>query len=168
MANTAGPNKPSTKPKAQSAGALSPLSSDSDLDDFGKDIETSPDERDGDDDDGDHVMSDVDQPAASAPASQGKFHIPPKLLSRIVHDAFTPDNTRMTKEAMAALQIYVETFAKEAILRSNEERKKGSDGEGQTFLEVSRPEVQSRYCPSNGLLRGYSLRMIEQPSGIAR
>lgn len=60
--------------------------------------------------------------------------IPPQLLSKLVHNHFQHDDTRITKEAMAVLAKYIETFVKEAIYRANHERNQQEGGDG--FLEV--------------------------------
>jgi centromere protein X len=56
--------------------------------------------------------------------------IPPELLTRILHEFFEKDGTRMTKDANNALAKYMDIFVKEAIARAAAERDGG-------FLEVS-------------------------------
>lgn len=72
--------------------------------------------------------------------------IPPKLLTRLMHEHFKKDDTRITKEAMSLLVKYVETFTIEAIGRANDEReeavKKDLSADG-NFLEVSLPHLPS-------------------------
>jgi centromere protein X len=58
--------------------------------------------------------------------------IPPELLTRLLHESFTKDGTRITKDANAAVAKYMDVFVREAIARSVAER------EGGGFLEVSR------------------------------
>lgn len=55
--------------------------------------------------------------------------IPPELLTRILHEFFEKDGTRITKDANNALAKYMDIFVKEAIARAAAERDGG-------FLEV--------------------------------
>lgn len=55
--------------------------------------------------------------------------IPPDLLSRILHEFFEKDGTRITKPANNAVAKYMDVFVKEAIARAAAER-------GGAFLEV--------------------------------
>jgi hypothetical protein len=72
--------------------------------------------------------------------------IPAELLTRLLHEFFTKDGTRITKDANAAVAKYVDVFVREAIARSVAER------EGGGFLEVSpRREV---VCLMNQQLKG--------------
>lgn len=56
--------------------------------------------------------------------------IPPDLLTRILHEFFEKDGTRITKDANNAMAKYMDIFVKEAIARAAAERTGG-------FLEVS-------------------------------
>ncbi len=56
--------------------------------------------------------------------------IPPGLLTRLLHEFFTKEGTRVTKDANAAVARYMDVFVREAIARSVAER------EGGGFLEV--------------------------------
>lgn len=56
--------------------------------------------------------------------------IPPELLTRILHEFFGKEDTRITKDANAAVAKYVDIFVREAIARAAVERGRG-------FLEVS-------------------------------
>lgn len=56
--------------------------------------------------------------------------IPPDLLTRILHEFFEKEGTRITKDANNAVAQYMDTFVKEAIARAAAERQGG-------FLEVS-------------------------------
>ena len=95
----------------------------------------------GDDDDA------IDQAASSTkPVNRSQMKqprgpaVPSVLLSRIVHDTFKHPDTRMTKEALAVLSMYIETFAKEAIFRAEFEKRDREREKGRTageFLEVS-------------------------------
>lgn len=57
--------------------------------------------------------------------------IPAELLTLLLHEFFTKDGTRITKDANAAVAKYMDVFVREAIARSVAER------EGGGFLEVS-------------------------------
>lgn len=56
--------------------------------------------------------------------------IPPELLTRILHEFFEKDGTRITKDANNSVAKYMDIFVKEAIARAAAERSGG-------FLEVS-------------------------------
>ncbi|KAK3939270.1 ADP ATP carrier protein [Diplogelasinospora grovesii] len=55
--------------------------------------------------------------------------IPPELLTRLLHEFFENDTTRITKDANAALAKYMDVFTREAIARAAVEKEGG-------FLEV--------------------------------
>lgn len=63
--------------------------------------------------------------------------IPPDLLTRILHEFFEKEGTRITKEANNAVAQYMDTFVKEAIARAAAERPGG-------FLEVSAGGARSK------------------------
>lgn len=56
--------------------------------------------------------------------------IPPELLTRILHEFFEQEGTRITRDANEAVARYVDVFVREAIARAAVEREGG-------FLEVS-------------------------------
>lgn len=58
------------------------------------------------------------------------LNIPPALLTRILHEFFEKEGTRVTSDANEAVARYMDVFVKEAIARAAAERGKG-------FLEVS-------------------------------
>lgn len=60
--------------------------------------------------------------------------IPPALLTRLLHEFFAKEGTRITKDANEAVAKYMDVFVREAIARSVAER------EGGGFLEVSEYE----------------------------
>lgn len=71
----------------------------------------------------------------------GDPHIPPKLLTRLLHHFFTSDKTRIAKGADAAVAKYIDTFVREAIARAALERAEtneitGKKGIANSFLEV--------------------------------
>lgn len=63
--------------------------------------------------------------------------IPPELLTRILHEFFEKDGTRITKDANSSVAKYMDIFIKEAIARAATERDGG-------FLEVSTARWQLR------------------------
>ncbi|PSR78410.1 CENP-S associating centromere protein X-domain-containing protein [Coniella lustricola] len=58
-----------------------------------------------------------------------RLNIPPALLTRILHEFFEKEGTRITGDANEAVVRYMDVFVKEAIARAAAERGKG-------FLEV--------------------------------
>lgn len=70
---------------------------------------------DDDDDDDDEV--------------EAKKTIPPELLTRILHEFFEKDGTRISKDANKAVAKYMDIFVREAIARTAVEK-------GSGFLEV--------------------------------
>ncbi|KAK4213604.1 CENP-S associating centromere protein X-domain-containing protein [Rhypophila decipiens] len=58
--------------------------------------------------------------------------IPPELLTRLLHELFEKDETRITRDANDAVAKYVDVFVREAIARAAAERGSGTGG----FLEV--------------------------------
>ncbi|KAJ8120939.1 hypothetical protein ONZ43_g2487 [Nemania bipapillata] len=63
-----------------------------------------------------------------------KKTIPPELLTRILHEIFEKDGTRISKDANKAVAKYMDIFVREAIARTAVEKESG-------FLEVSSLEV---------------------------
>ncbi|KAK4152600.1 mitochondrial carrier domain-containing protein [Chaetomidium leptoderma] len=59
----------------------------------------------------------------------GREKIPPELLTRILHEFFERDGTRITRDANDSVARYVDVFVREAIARAAVERQGG-------FLEV--------------------------------
>lgn len=60
-----------------------------------------------------------------------KKTVPPELLTRLLHEFFEQDSTRITRDANDAVAKYVDVFVREAIARAAIER-----GAGGGFLEV--------------------------------
>ena len=77
--------------------------------------------RRSDDDDGDDGEDDEEE---------DREKIPGELLTRILHEFFEREGTRVTRDANAAVVRYVDIFVREAIARAAVERDGG-------FLEVS-------------------------------
>ncbi|KAL7819233.1 CENP-S associating centromere protein X domain-containing protein [Trichoderma aethiopicum] len=66
---------------------------------------------------------------AEEEAAEPEKTIPRALLTRILHEFFTKDATRMSRDANAAVGKYVDIFVREAIARTAVEKRGG-------FLEV--------------------------------
>lgn len=66
--------------------------------------------------------------------------IPPMLLTRILHECFKHEDTRISKDSNIVVSKYIEIFAREAIARAKFERDQVADGDGMAvgegFLEV--------------------------------
>jgi hypothetical protein len=63
--------------------------------------------------------------------------IPPDLLTRLLHENFKEEGTRLSKDASKAVGKYMETFVREALARAaftRAEVEEGNGGDG--FLEV--------------------------------
>ncbi|KAI8944374.1 CENP-S associating centromere protein X-domain-containing protein [Xylaria longipes] len=60
---------------------------------------------------------------------EAKKTIPPELLTRILHEFFEKDGTRISKDANKAVAKYMDIFVREAIARTAVEK-------GSGFLEV--------------------------------
>ena len=82
---------------------------------------------------------DEEAPSTSKKASRGgeeagaedpEKTIPKELLTRLLHEFFAKDATRVSKDANAAVGKYVDVFVREAIARTAVEKQGG-------FLEVS-------------------------------
>ena len=61
--------------------------------------------------------------------------IPSDLLTRLLHDFFEDDRTRISADANVLVAKYMETFVKEALARAALENNE-SGGSRDTFLEV--------------------------------
>ncbi|KAI0451807.1 CENP-S associating centromere protein X-domain-containing protein [Xylaria acuta] len=61
--------------------------------------------------------------------TEAKKTIPPELLTRILHEFFEKDGTRISKDANKAVAKYMDIFVREAIARTAVEK-------GSGFLEV--------------------------------
>lgn len=74
------------------------------------------------------IIEDEEEPKAT---------IPPELLTKILHEFFQQEGTRMSKDAGLAIGKYMETFVREAIARASFERQQAEGETGDNFLEVS-------------------------------
>ncbi|KAL5593960.1 hypothetical protein BROUX41_001012 [Berkeleyomyces rouxiae] len=73
----------------------------------------------------------VDETMLGVPDSDGevKLHVPEELITRVLHDVFEKDSTRLSKDANRAVGKYLDVFIREALMRAAAER-------GARFLEV--------------------------------
>lgn len=117
---------------------------------------------DEEDDDSDVFMQDsVTKKPQDDPAA-----IPPKLITRLLHEHFAKEDTRITKDAMVVLAKYIEVFTVEAVGRANEERTEAARQDSTVdanFLEV-------RHLPGPVLYRGRSVaneRQVEDLEKLA-
>lgn len=86
--------------------------------------------------------------------------IPPKLLTRLLHEHFQNDKTKVAKDANSVVAKYVDVFVREAIARAAYERaetndQSGSRSVGDGFLEVGHSLFsESRYQLTHDTGRG--------------
>ncbi|RDA83805.1 hypothetical protein CP532_4606, partial [Ophiocordyceps camponoti-leonardi (nom. inval.)] len=77
-------------------------------------------------------LSDAEEPGAEAEEqtqTEPEKTIPRDLLTRVLHEFFAKDATRISRDANAAVGKYVDVFVREAIVRAAVDKKGG-------FLEV--------------------------------
>jgi len=70
---------------------------------------------------------------------EGRERIPADLLTRLLHENFKEDGTRLSKDAGRAVGKYMETFVREALARAafaRGEIEERGEGGGGGFLEV--------------------------------
>lgn len=79
----------------------------------------------------------AEQQDAGGKGSQTEKTIPKKLLTRMLHEFFEKDSTRISRTANEAVAKYVDVFVREAIARTAVEKKGG-------FLEVRQSECRKR------------------------
>ncbi|KZF24043.1 hypothetical protein L228DRAFT_281156 [Xylona heveae TC161] len=80
---------------------------------------------------------DADQEPAPVASQDQTPTIPAKLLTRLLHEHFEDDRTRISKDASQAMQKYMEVFVREALARAAFERQEsGVSRRGDAFLEV--------------------------------
>jgi centromere protein X len=131
--------KSTSRASGSSAFSLPALDSDSEVDPFAsQDARTQGPEEEEEEDAADvTVIPDEDD--------ERRESIPPELLTRLLHEFFTHDNTRMSKDAGKAVGRYMETFVREAMaraafMRAESDAQTGGAGDG--FLEVCYPFAQ--------------------------
>ena len=73
--------------------------------------------------------------------------IPPDLLTRLLHENFKEESTRLSKDANKAVGKYMETFVREALARAAfarvEIEEQNGRGGGDGFLEVEDLEKEA-------------------------
>ncbi|GAB1312778.1 Centromere protein X [Madurella fahalii] len=123
---------------AQSRGKQRQQVQQDDDDEAGREVVDLAGHDDDDDDDDDDALGgemDVEDEDADEGAEEEEEEerqtIPPELLTRILHEFFEREETRITRDANAAVASYVDVFVREAIARAAVER--GREG---GFLEV--------------------------------
>jgi centromere protein X len=128
--------KSTSRASGSSAFSLPALDSDSEADPFAsQDARTQGAEEEEEEDVADvTVIPDEDD--------ERRERIPPELLTRLLHEFFTHDNTRMSKDASKAVGRSMETFVREAMaraafMRAESDAQVGGAGDG--FLEVCCP-----------------------------
>lgn len=86
-------------------------------------------------------------PAEEEEEQQPDKTIPRDLLTRLLHEFFAKDATRISRDANAAVGKYVDVFVREAIARTAVEKRGG-------FLEVSsRPAWRFEGRDTDGVVR---------------
>ncbi|KAI9782146.1 MAG: hypothetical protein M1816_001980 [Peltula sp. TS41687] len=77
-----------------------------------------------------------DERTAQASSSSGESPaIPPDMLTRLLHEFFKDENTKISSDANTLVAKYMDTFVKEAIARAVIEKNENSDSSDK-FLEV--------------------------------
>ncbi|KAK4444422.1 CENP-S associating centromere protein X-domain-containing protein [Podospora aff. communis PSN243] len=72
---------------------------------------------------------DEDEDVEEEEDEEERISIPPELITRVLHEFFAKEGTRITRDANEAVGMYVDIFVREAIARAGAEREGG-------FLEV--------------------------------
>ncbi|KAI0432850.1 CENP-S associating centromere protein X-domain-containing protein [Xylaria sp. FL1042] len=112
-------------PKKTSSRAQTHHSDNSDADPFADDDISQP-RRSGDVEGEEHGAEAIE---VDEDDEETKKTIPPELLTRILHEFFEKDGTRISKDANKAVAKYMDIFVREAIARTAVEK-------GNGFLEV--------------------------------
>ncbi|KAK4186233.1 CENP-S associating centromere protein X-domain-containing protein [Podospora australis] len=115
---------PAKKP-ATAAREVAMIPADSDDDDRQPQARSNNNRMDLDDDEGgqeEEVEDDEEE-------EDDREKVPPELITRILHEHFTQEGTRITKDANNAVAVYVDIFVREAIARAANEKR-------EAFLEV--------------------------------
>lgn len=102
---------------------------------------------DDDDDDGDERAVDEVDVDDDDDDEEPEKTIPPELLTRVLHEFFEKDSTRITKDANNTVAKYMDVFVKEAIARAAAERQGG-------FLEVCHFSIRGRPLYRGLLVKG--------------
>ncbi|KAJ9638407.1 hypothetical protein H2199_007095 [Coniosporium tulheliwenetii] len=142
--STTGVGRPPKKAPASRSGfrpaSTTIISSEEDQDED-SDLAMS-DDNDDHEDTTTHSHARISAATALPPASQDDAApaIPPRLLTRLLHEGFEDKDIKIGKEAMAVVGKYMETFVREALARAAFEREEvdggGGGGIGDGFLQV--------------------------------
>lgn len=62
--------------------------------------------------------------------------IPRELMSRLVHESFRHRDTRITHDALGAIDKYIELFVREALFRAHHAKKRHGGPSADNMLEV--------------------------------
>jgi hypothetical protein len=81
------------------------------------------------------IEIDVDEIVEQEEEEERREKIPPELLTRLLHEFFKEDGTRISQDANVAVGRYMETFVREALARAAHMRAGMAEG-GDGFLEV--------------------------------
>ena len=88
----------------------------------------------------DYILAEIIENNPTEDVASSDPTIPPKLLTRLLHEHFSNEKTKVAKDANAVVAKYVDVFVREAIARAAYERagtdKNGERGAGDGFLEV--------------------------------
>ena len=79
-------------------------------------------EADEEEGDGEGQEEEGDAGGAGEEEEEERKSIPPQLLTRLLHEFFERDGTRITKDANEAVARYMDVFVREAIARTAAER----------------------------------------------
>ncbi|KAG6032031.1 hypothetical protein E4U41_007341 [Claviceps citrina] len=125
------PARPSSRGRGRARGSKNRQATDTPSASEQSDrLDDSDDDDDDDDTGGQRQRARAARPtdAEEAPAPPEKS-IPKDLLTRVLHEFFTKDATRISRDANAAVGKYMDIFVREAIARAAVEKSAG-------FLEV--------------------------------
>ncbi|KAJ5382227.1 CENP-S complex centromere protein X [Penicillium concentricum] len=89
----------------------------------------------------DYILAEITTTHQPEDVTSSDPKIPPKLLTRLLHQNFQNEKTKVAKDANSVIAKYVDVFVREAIARAAYERAEsdgntGGRGLGDGFLEV--------------------------------
>jgi hypothetical protein len=95
----------------------------------------------------DYILAEIITTNQAEDVTSSDPKIPSKLLTRLLHQHFQNEKTKVAKDANSVVAKYVDVFVREAIARAAYERAEsdgntGSRGLGDGFLEVSFQFIQ--------------------------
>ncbi|RFU31930.1 hypothetical protein B7463_g4398, partial [Scytalidium lignicola] len=105
--------------------------------------------------------------AQSTQRQDPKVTLPPKLLTRLLHEFFKHDNTRISQDAGVAIGCYMETFVREALARAAfAKEEEDGEGDGGGFLEHQLSVLRMRIFKQAIFIEGPGLR--EKLAGLQK